>query len=134
MTLESTGSTGAWQRKLLWVDGLGGAAVGVLVLLLGGWLSELYRLPRDLVFLMGWANLAYGTCSTTLASRSHRPMALIVLLVVANLTWAVLCFRWTALHHEAASVFGFLHLLGEGVYVGGLACLEWRWRESLREA
>ena len=71
-----TDEAATWQRKLLWVDGLGGASVGVLVLLLGGWLSELYRLPRDLVFLMGWANLAYGTYSTTLASRPRRPMGL----------------------------------------------------------
>jgi hypothetical protein len=31
-----------------------------------------------------------------------------------------------------ASAFGLAHLLGEGLFVGGLAALEWRERERLR--
>lgn len=30
-----------------------------------------------------------------------------------------------------ATVFGMAHLLGEAVFVGGLAVLEWRWRDRL---
>lgn len=119
------------RRKLLWVDCLAGGLVGVVVLLLCDWLSELYRLPRDLVFLMGCANLAYATYSFSLAIRSKRSKALIVLLVVANMTWAVLCVRWAVVHSETASLFGQLQLVGEALFVGGLACLEWRWREYL---
>lgn len=121
-----------WRRNLLWVDCTGGAVVGVAMFALAGWLSELYRLPKDFLYLMGTANLLYAAYSFTLAIRPTRPMHRIVILVFANATWAVLCLRWTFVFDESASVFGLIHLVAEGLYVGGLAGLEWRWRELLR--
>ncbi len=122
------------SRELLWVDGLAGATAGVAVLAIGGWLSKWYQLPRDLLFLIGWVNLAYGSYSLSLAARRRRPRALIVLLVGANLTWAVFCLPWAVVFSETASLFGLAHLVGEALFVGGLACLEWRWRELLLTA
>ena len=122
------------RKRLLWVDGSAGAVVGVLVLALSGWLSGWYGLPRDFVIFMGWANLAYGCYSLTLASRPKRPIAFIWLLIVANLTWAVHCVRWAVVFHESATLLGHAQLLGEAFFVGGLAILEWRWRELLVEA
>ncbi len=55
-----------------------------------------------------------------------------MLLVVANLTWALLCLRWVFVFSQTASPFGLAHLLLEALFVGGLACLEWRWRELLQ--
>lgn len=125
------------RRNLLWVDSLAGAAVGVAVLTAlatGNWLPELYRLPRGLVMLTGWANLIYGAYSLSLALRRKRPMAMIIFLVMANSFWAMLCFRWVVLHFETGSFLGLGHLLLEGLFVGGLACLEWRWRHLLTTA
>lgn len=123
------------RKNILWVDGLGGLFVGILMLgvmlLAGAWLSDIYRLPLDLLWIMTAANLAYGAYSTTLASRSRRPMLLILLLVVANAAWTVVCFRWASLHWQAASWFALVHLVGEGLWVGGLAVLELRWRKDL---
>lgn len=122
------------RRNLLWVDGLAGAAVGVVVLTVSGSLSEWYQLPRDLLFFTGLANLAYGSYSLSLARRSVRPMSLILLLVVANSLWVVVCAILVAVFGQTASFFGLAHLVGEGLFVGGLACLEWRWRDLLRTA
>jgi hypothetical protein len=33
---------------------------------------------------------------------------------------------------ETITLFGLIHLLADTVYVGGLAYLEWRWRETLQ--
>ena len=77
------------RQQLLWADCLGGLAVGTLVLLLSSWLSELYRLPLDLVRFMGWVNVGYGAYSLSLARRSVRPLALIQLLAAANVSWAL---------------------------------------------
>ena len=65
--------------------------------------------------------------------RAKRPLSLIRLLVAANLLWMVLCLYWTWLYFEQASIFGLLHVGGEGLYVGVLGLLEWRWRELLLE-
>lgn len=121
-------------RKLLWIDSLGGLAVGVLMFALTGWLTDWYQLPKNFLYLMGAANLAYGSYSFFLARRSTRPLVLIQLLALANLTWMVLCLWWTFHYRDTANVFGLAHLVIEGLYVGGLGCVEWRLRKQLLTA
>ena len=117
------------RRRILWVDGLAGAVAGSAVLVLRGWLSDWYQMPEDLLLFMALVNLAYASYSLSLARLSKRPKALIVLLVAANLTWAMVCLRWALILD--ASLFGLAHLVAEALFVGGLAYLEWRWRELL---
>jgi hypothetical protein len=101
------------------------------MLALSGPLSALYAIPRPFLLGMAAANLAYGTFSGTLARRARRPRPLLVLLVTANATWAALCGAAAVWLAGRASVYGLAHLVGEGVFVGGLAALEWRRREQL---
>ena len=123
-----------WRRRLLWIDGAGGAVVGVLTLALGSWWARWTGLPYEHVLLMAGANLGYGAYSLTLASRRVRPLPLIGLLVLANGTWGVLCGVWLVRFAGQVTPLGWLHLGGEGLYVGGLAALEWRWRTLLTRA
>ena len=121
-------------QRLLWVDCTAGALVGVAVLALNEWLSHLFALPREVLFFTGAANLLYASFSFSLAVRAVRPMSLIKLLVFANLSWTIVCFGLAVLFWEQASVFGLAHLMGEGVFVGGLAGLEWSQRNRLLTA
>lgn len=121
-------------KSLLWIDCVGGLAVGVLVLILSSWLSTLYALPERFVIVLGAANLAYGTFSFSLARRAVRPRALLLLLVGANLVWAVCCASASAVFASQASAYGLALLLFEGAYVGGLGLLEWRFLDALRTA
>lgn len=81
---------------------------------------------------MGMANLAYGTYSGALARRARRPRGLLLVLVFGNATWAVLCGLAAVVLADTASAFGLAHLVGEALFVGGLATLEWRERERLQ--
>jgi hypothetical protein len=119
------------MKNLLWVDCVAGAVVGAAVLLLSGWLSPLYGLPRGLILFTGVANILYASYSFVLASSNRRPLALINALVVANSTWALVCVYLAVGVAQSPTVFGLAHLLGEAVFVAGLASLEWRWREQL---
>lgn len=101
------------------------------MLVLSGWLSALYRLPRPLLVAMGVANLAYGTYSGLLARRARRPYALVVGLAAANAAWALACAALAVRFAGTASALGLAHLVGEGAFVGGLAALEWRARRAL---
>ena len=121
-----------FRRRLIWTDGSAAALAGVTVLLLSGWLSDLHRLPRALLLLIGVVNLVYASYSLTLARRAQRGPALIVLLVLGSSVWAVLCLRWAFVFSDTASFFGLAHLVVEGLFVGGLAYLEWRWRGLLQ--
>ena len=120
-----------FRANLLWIDGLGALIVGLLVVGLSGFLSSFYGLPRGILLFTGVVNLIYCSYSLTLAARSSRSLRLIKILVVANLAWTPVCFTLAALYFEGATVFGLIHLIGEGIYVGSLACLEWCWREWL---
>lgn len=115
-------------RKLLWVDCTAGLLVGLVVVSLSARLADLYAMPRALVVGMGAANVCYGTFSLSLAVRSHRPLSLVVLLVAANATWAMLCAVGACILWGTASYFGLAQLVIEGLFVGGLARLEWAGR------
>jgi hypothetical protein len=109
------------------VDWIGGAIGGVLVLSLRGWLTGLYGLPDGLLVVIGLANVAYSGVSFTLAmsARGGR-VPFLWAVAAANMAWAVVCFVLAAVWAGEASPFGLAHLIGEGVFVGGLGVLEWR--------
>ena len=121
-------------KNLLWVDCIAGALAGVAVLMFSGWLSSLYALPREILLFNGAANVLYASCSFSLAIRARRPGSLINLLVFANLAWAVVCLWLVSVFAGPATWFGIGHLVGEALFVGGLASLEWRWRDQLLTA
>jgi hypothetical protein len=116
------------------VDCGAGFLAGATMLSLSGWLAPLYALPRALVVGAGLANLAYAGFSYSLARRSRRPRGLVVLLVAANAGWAALCGLAAVRLAGTASAFGLAHMVGEGLFVGGLAALEWNQRERLLTA
>jgi hypothetical protein len=118
-------------KNLLWIDCIAGALAGVLVLMWSGWLSNLHALPREMLLLNGGANLLYASFSFSLAVRARRPRTLINVLVLANLSWALVCLCLAVTFAGSATVFGIAHLVGEAIFVGGLAGLEWRWRDQL---
>jgi hypothetical protein len=113
--------------RLIWIDWIAGATVGSLVLVLRDWLTDFYRLPGDLLWVIGLANLAYAGVSFTLALRSrgdHVPFLRVV--AAANILWAVGCAVLAVVWFGRASLFGMGQLIGEAVFVGGLGVLEWR--------
>ena len=119
------------MKNLLWVDCIAGLTVGIGVLLLHGWLSQMYNLSSALVLAMGIANLLYGCYSLSLALRSKRPKNLIRGLAIANMAWGVFCVLLVIIFRDTASVFAYAVLLFEAVFVGGLGLLEWRYRKQL---
>lgn len=120
--------------NLLWIDSGAAALAGSLCLLLSERLSALHALPQELLQLIGVVNLLYSAYSFCLAIQASRPRPLITLLVIANSAWALLCLGMAASFTGTASIFGIAHLLGEAIFVAGLAGLEWRWRARLLRA
>lgn len=120
------------RRKLLWIDGLAGLLGGASLFLTIDLLEKWYNIPRGTLVFIGLANLTYATYSLSIARLKKRPAILIVILVTANLTWALNCLRMAVTFWDTASIFGLIHLIGEAIFVGGLACLEWRYRKDLQ--
>jgi hypothetical protein len=121
-----------FRRHLLWIDGTAGLLAGISLFLTLDWLEELYNIPRGTLVFIGLANLTYATYSLSIARLKKRPGILIVILVIANLGWALNCLRMAITLGDTASIFGMIQLIGEAIFVGGLACLEWRYRKELQ--
>lgn len=122
------------NKNILWLDCTAALLASVLVLSFPEWLSALYAMPENLLLFIGAVNLLYACYSFSLAIRARRPLFLIKLLAVANASWALMCIAIFAKFAGSLSLWGGGHLLGEALFVGGLAALEWRWRKQLLTA
>ena len=116
---------------LLWIDCIAAALAGTLMVALGDRLADLYAMPHAWLRLIGAINLLYACLSGSLALRDRRPVRWIAALSIANGVWSVACVGIAVAMAGTATPFGMTHLLGEGVFVGCLAVLEWRWRNRL---
>ena len=116
-------------RQLPWFDAASGLSVGILVLALHGPIAQLDQLPEPVVFWMGVANTAYAGFGTALGLLRRAWLAR--LLVAANAAWAVVCVVILVRYGGEVSVFGWLHVGGEGLYVLVLAAVEWRYRDAM---
>lgn len=119
------------ESRILWVDCLGGLIAGGIILSIAALISRLDSLPLEIVYFVGFANLAYGSYSLWLATRSAREIVFIKLLALANMAWLFFCIAIVATYWNEISVFGVFHKLAEGLYVASLGVLEWRWRNTL---
>lgn len=120
-----------FARYLLWIDCGAAALAGTLMLTFSDRLAGLYAIPMDGLRVIGTINLLYACFSGSLAMRSRRPVSLIAALGIANGIWAMACVGMAVTMAGTATLFGMAHLLGEAVFVGSLAMLEWRWRARL---
>ena len=119
--------------NLLRIDSAAALLAGALTALLTPVLTGWYGLPASLLQSIAIANLLYGGYSGWLASRPcPRPLPGIVILVIANFSWAVVCLTLAVCFFDAATWMGLAHLSIEGAFVGALALSEWRQRRRLQ--
>lgn len=122
----------AWPHRLLWIDGGAGTFVGLAMLVLTPWLPGWYGFSRELHFTIAVANLAYELYALALAQRLRRPPGALLLLIVANTAWGLLCAALLLHLWSSATAWGLAHVALEGLAVGMLARWEWRHRDDLR--
>ena len=119
------------RSRLLWVDCIGGLVVGFVVLVFCQLISSWENLPLETVVLMGAANLAYGVYSLFVTTRKKRPLILVKMLAIANITWLLVCVVIAVIYWSQISPIGFVHVIGEGIFVASLGFVEWKMKESL---
>ncbi len=107
---------------------MAGVTVGcaVLALATGGQFSSLTGLPGWLPIFMGSANLLYAAFSFSIVTAARYNAMPVRLLVLANATWSVTCIFMTYFFFSTATLLGLGYLMGEAVFLGCLACLEWK--------
>ena len=120
-------------KHLLWADCTAGAIVGIAVLMLHTWISDWYNLPKNILLFTGVANVLYACYSFSLAINKKRKRIAIIILIIANASWVLVCIYLAITHWMTANFLGIGHLLLEALFVGWLACLEWRYIDVLLE-
>lgn len=119
--------------NVLHIDGSAGLAVGLVLFALAEWVSELYRLPLNIILFLASANILYGCYALALALSNQRSLMAIKVLSIANSVWVVICVAIVVLYVQTASPVGFLFIGGEALFVGVLAVYEWKNRFVLAE-
>jgi hypothetical protein len=119
--------------NVLHIDGSAGLAVGLVLFALAEWVSELYRLPLNVILFLASANILYGCYALALALSNQRSLMAIKVLSIANSVWVVICVAIVVLYVQTASPVGFLFIGGEALFVGVLAVYEWKNRFVLAE-
>lgn len=119
---------------ILRIDGSAGLIAGIVMWLLSDVLIALYQIPPWLITVNVLANIIYGIGASLLASWQRRPVSAVKVLSMANLLWAVFCLVTVILIAPTASLYGVGHFVLEGIFVGTLGVLEWRWRHALQHA
>ncbi|VEL97943.1 hypothetical protein ALT761_02959 [Alteromonas sp. 76-1] len=119
--------------NVLHIDGSAGLAVGLVLFALAEWVSELYRLPLNVILFLASANILYGCYALALALSNQRSLMAIKVLSIANSVWVVICVAIVVLYVQTLSPVGFLFIGGEALFVGVLAIYEWKKRFVLAE-
>lgn len=120
-----------WPRNLPWIDAFAALSAGALVLLLRGWLTDLYGLSRQLLTTIAVVNILYSLFGLILGPLRHRPAWLLTALICANLFWAAVCMVLALRAPASVTFWGICQLVGEGVFVASLALQEWRHRSAI---
>ena len=119
------------NTNILWLDCVGGLVVGIIVLVFCKVLSNWEGLPLSVVAFMAIMNLVYGAFSLFITLRKHRPIILVRILAIANMAWLLVCIAIVATWFNQLTLLGWIHVLGEGLYVATLGWVEWKWRDRI---
>ncbi|MBC7887620.1 MAG: hypothetical protein H7Z13_07005 [Ferruginibacter sp.] len=113
-------------KNLLWIDAIAAMLSGFFVLILSATLSKLFNFPDKLLITLSMVSLGYASFSLSLAQQKSNPKRLLILLVIGNSIYAILCVILLTFLHSKATFLGLVYLLLESAFVAALALLEWR--------
>lgn len=113
-------------NKLIWLDGTAALLSALFVLVFKSFLSGFLNLPLNLLMLMSIISFLYAAYSISLALSEQKPVYRIKILITGNIIWSLLCLIFILLQFKTINVFGIIYLLGESIFVAGLAWFEYR--------
>ena len=112
-------------RTALTADAVVSGGVAALQLTAASWLSELLMLPRTLLVESGAFLVAYTVLLVALARSARVPSAVVGIIVLGNIAWAVGCLGLLAMDAPAPSRLGVAFVLVQALAVLLFAALEY---------
>ena len=113
-------------RRVLLVDALSCAALGLLLTLDAAALAQLLELPADLLRTTGWLLLPIATCLAVLSRRTQLPTLLVWAVIALNSLWVLQSCGLLLTDWVSPNVGGYAFVLGQAALTALLAEFEFR--------
>lgn len=113
-------------RRVLWLDALSCASLGLLMALAAPALAQVLDLPAELLQASGWMLLPIALCLGSLASREHLPRGFVWAVIALNALWVVQSCALLLTDWVAPNAAGYAFVLGQAALTALLAEFEYR--------
>jgi hypothetical protein len=117
--------TSAFLRRVLVLDAVSCAGLGLLLLTFSGWLSGASSLPVALLQQASMVLLPFAALLTFLSTRARLPRAAVWAVIVANAIWAIDSIVLSFSGWVQPSLLGQLFVAGQAAFVAVMVELEY---------
>lgn len=117
--------TATFLRRVLVLDAVSCAGMGLLLMTFSGWLSGVLHLPVALLQQASIVLLPFAVLLAFLSTRARLPRAAVSAVIVANAIWALDSIVLLFTGWVQPSLLGYLFVAGQAAFVAVLAELEY---------
>jgi hypothetical protein len=117
--------TSTFLRRILVLDAISCAGLGLLLATFGGWLSGTLNLPSALLQQASIVLLPFALLLAFLSTRARLPRAAVWAVIVANAIWAIDSIVLLFTGWVQPSLLGYLLVAGQAAFVAVLLELEY---------
>ena len=112
-------------RRILVLDAVSCAGMGLLMVTFSGWLSGVLSLPVELLQQASAVLLPFALLLAFLSSRARLPRAAVWVVIVANAIWAIDSIVLLFTGWVQPSLLGYLFVAGQAAFVAVMVELEY---------
>ncbi|MBM0107450.1 hypothetical protein JM946_22140 [Steroidobacter sp. S1-65] len=117
--------TSTFLRRVLVLDAVSCAGMGLLLLTCSGWLAELLSLPAGLLSEAALVLLPFAMLLAFLSTRARLPRFAVWAVIVVNAIWAIDSIVLLFTGWVQPNLLGYLFVAGQGAFVAVIAELEY---------
>ncbi|MDY6944122.1 MAG: hypothetical protein SXG53_00265 [Pseudomonadota bacterium] len=121
----STIETSSFLRRVVLLDAVSCAAIGLLLVTCNGLLADVLSLPGGLLREAGVMLLPFACLLGFMSMRTRPPRALVWAVIVANAIWAIDSIVLLFTGWVQPTLLGHLFIAGQAAFVAALARLEY---------
>jgi hypothetical protein len=117
--------TSTFLRRVLVLDAISCAGMGLLLVTFSGWSSAVLSLPVELLQQASMVLLPFALLLAFLSTRARLPRAAVWAVIVANAIWAIDSIVLLFTGWVQPSLLGYLFVAGQAAFVAVIAELEY---------
>ena len=117
--------TSTFLRRILVLDAVSCAGMGLSMVTFSGWLSGVLSLPVELLLQASAVLLPFALLLAFLSTRARLPRAAVWAVIVANAIWAIDSIVLLFTGWVQPSLLGYLFVAGQAAFVAVLVELEY---------